>query len=212
MSRPRAADYAEQRARILERAVSAFARLGYPSATMADLAEACGTSKAALYHYFPSKEALLFEALDAYTARLSEIVDAVASRGLAPRDELRALVREFLAAYHRSRDHHVSLLHDVKFLAPAQRDRIRAPQRRIVEHFASLLSRAFPGAVDARNRKPMTMALLGMINFTFAWWRPDGPIGHDAYADLVIDLWFDGARGAGTDLQAPPEGALSRGR
>ena len=45
--------------------------LGYASASMAQLAEGCGTSKAGLYHYFPSKEAILFESLDRYTRRLA---------------------------------------------------------------------------------------------------------------------------------------------
>jgi hypothetical protein len=36
------------------------------------------------------------------------------------------------------------------------------------------------------------MALLGMINFTFAWLRPDGPMSYEQYADLVIGLWEHG--------------------
>lgn len=211
MARPRATDYATQRARILDRAVSAFARLGYPSASMADLAEACGTSKAALYHYFPSKEALLFEALDAYTGQLAAIVDQVAQRGLPAREALRALVAAFLAAYHHARDHHASLLHDLKFLPAGQRESIRAAQRRIVERFAALLEAAFPDAVHDGNRKPLTMALLGMINFTFAWWHPDGPMSHDAYAEMVIGLWFDGVAGLAARTGRPAGGAsLSR--
>ncbi len=64
MARPKAADYDAQRDHILALATAAFAELGYPSASMAQLAQACGTSKARLYHYFPSKESLLFESLE----------------------------------------------------------------------------------------------------------------------------------------------------
>ena len=74
MARSRSADYDSQRDRILALAVRAFAETGYASATMAALASACGTSKARLYHYYPSKEAILFDSLDRYTARLGEIV------------------------------------------------------------------------------------------------------------------------------------------
>src|SRR5690606_4140993 len=136
MARPRAADYDAQRDRILGRAVEAFADIGYPSASMAALAAACGTSKARLYHYFPSKEALLFESLDRYTARLAAIADAVRAERLEPREALRTLLRRFLAEYRHSREYHVALLNDVKFLDETRRTRIRAREREIVEAFA----------------------------------------------------------------------------
>ncbi|MGE3865078.1 MAG: TetR/AcrR family transcriptional regulator, partial [Burkholderiaceae bacterium] len=75
MPRPKALDYEQQRDRILELAVRAFAEIGYPSASMAQLAQACGTSKGRLYHYYPSKEAILFDSLQRYTQRLNLIVD-----------------------------------------------------------------------------------------------------------------------------------------
>ncbi|MCM5570937.1 TetR/AcrR family transcriptional regulator [Burkholderiaceae bacterium FT117] len=195
MARPRAADYEVQRDRILARAVEAFADTGYPSASMSALADACGTSKAGLYHYYPSKEAILFDSLDRYTARLSGIVDDVVARRLPPREAVRALVRGFVAEYRHSRAYHVALLNDVKFLDEPLRERIRAREREIVEAFADALERGWPTRLNAANRTPLTMALLGMINFTFAWLRPDGPMTHDQYAEMVIGLWERGLEG-----------------
>ena len=192
MARPKATDYDDQRDRILALATAAFAQIGYPSASMAQLAEACGTSKARLYHYFPSKESILFESLDRYTRRLVELVDGVRARGLAPRDELAALVRALLLEYRDSSERHVALLNDVKFLAPGQREHVRAQQRAVVDAVADTLDRAAPGRFTADERKPATMALFGMINFTFAWLRPDGPMSYERYAELVIDLWERG--------------------
>ena len=67
MARPRAADHDQQRERILNAGVRAVARSGYASATMAQLAQDCGTSKAWLDHYFQGKDPILFEALAPYT-------------------------------------------------------------------------------------------------------------------------------------------------
>jgi len=203
MARPRAADYDAQRDRILGRAVQAFAEIGYPSASMAARADACGTSKAGLYHYYPSKEAILFDSLDRYTDRLAAIVQSTHARGLAPRDEVRALVRAFLAEYRHSRAYHVALLNDVKFLDEPLRERIRAREREIVEAFADALERGWPARMAAGSRKPLTMALLGMINFTFAWLRPDGPMTHEQYAELVIALWEHGLDGLPDSTASP---------
>ena len=196
MGRPRAADHADQRDRILLRATEAIAELGYGSASMAQLAQACGLSKAGLYHYFSSKDAILFESLDRYTKLLMDRLAEVRARGLEPRHELGEMVRTLMLQYRDSRAHHVALLNDVKSLEPAAREQIRAQERAVVDQLASTLERVAPGRFDALTRKPATMALLGMINFTFAWLRPDGPMSHEQYAQLVIDLW---ERGLGTE-------------
>ena len=192
MGRPRAADHADQRDRILLRATEAIAELGYGSASMAQLAQACGLSKAGLYHYFSSKDAILFESLDRYTKLLMDRLAEVRARGLEPRHELGEMVRTLMLQYRDSRAHHVALLNDVKSLEPAAREQIRAQERAVVDQLALTLERVAPGRFDALTRKPATMALLGMINFTFAWLRPDGPMSHEQYAQLVIDLWERG--------------------
>ncbi len=51
MARPRSSGYDEQREMILARAAHLFARGGYPGTSMNQVAEACGLSKATLYHY-----------------------------------------------------------------------------------------------------------------------------------------------------------------
>jgi len=192
VGRPRAADHADQRDRILLRATEAIAELGYGSASMTQLAQACGLSKAGLYHYFPSKDAILFESLDRYTKLLMDRLAEVRARGLEPRHELGEMVRTLMLQYRDSRAHHVALLNDVKSLEPAAREQIRAQERAVVDQLALTLERVAPGRFDALTRKPATMALLGMINFTFAWLRPDGPMSHEQYAQLVIDLWERG--------------------
>jgi len=196
VGRPRAADHADQRDRILLRATEAIAELGYGSASMAQLAQACGLSKAGLYHYFPSKDAILFESLDRYTKLLLDRLAEVRARRLEPRQELGEMVRTLMLQYRDSRAHHVALLNDVKSLEPVAREQIRAQERAVVDQLAETLEQVAPGRFDALTRKPATMALLGMINFTFAWLRPDGPMSHEQYAQLVIDLW---ERGLGTE-------------
>jgi AcrR family transcriptional regulator len=200
MARPKALDYDRQRDAILELAVRAFAETGYPSASMSELARACGTSKARLYHYFTSKETLLFDALDRYTRRLGERLREVAACGLPPRAELAEMVRTLLREYRDSRAYHVALLNDVKFLSPQQRDRIKAQEREVVDAFADSLARVAPDRFAGPQRRAATMALLGMINFTFAWLRPDGPMTYEQYAELVIDLWTHGAAPASTPV------------
>lgn len=195
MARPRAPDHETQRQRILSAAVHAFSQSGYANASMSRLAAACDTSKATLYHYFPSKEALLFEALDRYTRKLLAIAERVLAVEAPGEPALRALVRALMLEYRHSHAVHVSLLQDVKYLGAAQARRILDQERHIVERFADALAAAVPQAIAGPRRKPLVMAMLGSLNFTFAWLRPDGAMGPEEYADMVVDLWLDGLRG-----------------
>jgi AcrR family transcriptional regulator len=56
----------EQKSKILQKAQALFAEKGYSSTSMADIAEACEVQKPTLYHYFDSKEALLFGVLECH--------------------------------------------------------------------------------------------------------------------------------------------------
>jgi AcrR family transcriptional regulator len=56
----------EHKLKIIGKAQALFAEKGYSETSMADIAEACEVQKATLYHYFDSKEALLFGILDCH--------------------------------------------------------------------------------------------------------------------------------------------------
>lgn len=66
MVRPRAENYQERRSEILDAAASIFAERGFDGTSTSAIAVKCGVSKALLYHYFTSKEEILFEMLVAH--------------------------------------------------------------------------------------------------------------------------------------------------
>ncbi|MFC0402707.1 TetR/AcrR family transcriptional regulator [Paraburkholderia rhizosphaerae] len=192
MARTRAPDHETQRDQILELAAEKFAQTSYPSTSMADLAAASGTSKARLYHYYESKEAILFDLLDRYTKRLMLIIAEVEGssqrRELSERETFAELVRAFLAEYETSHSRHVALLNDVKYLDEAQREVIVNRQRDVVAAFARQLARAYPERVARDNQTALTMMVFGMINWTFTWLKPGGRMGYREFAEQVVDM------------------------
>ena len=84
MARTQAADYEAQRRAILDHAAEAFADAGYAACTMADIARRSGASKARLYHYYESKEAILYDLLDRHTRELLDL--SLAARERAQRE------------------------------------------------------------------------------------------------------------------------------
>ena len=192
MARPISAAHGLRRDEILNVAADCFARQSYPATSMNDIAAARGTSKARLYHYYESKEAILFDLVDRYTQKLLAIigqVHATAQRqALDERATLHELVRAFLREYETSATRHAALLGSTQFLGEEQREVILNRQRDVVSAVTRFLRRAYPERVHAGNQTAIAMTLFGMINWTFTWLRPDGSMSYPQFADEVVAL------------------------
>ena len=203
MARPKSATHDIKRDAILDIAAQSFADRSYPAASMNEIAAACGTSKARLYHYYGSKEAILFDLMDRYTQRLLSLIaltEATAQRrNLDDRAALHELFRAFLHEYENSATRHVALLNDTQFLSDVPDEHLGVPaisprelilnrQRDVVAAVTRALRRAYPERLNVSNQTAITMMLFGMINWTFTWLRPGGPISYVAFADEVIAL------------------------
>ena len=205
MARPKSATHDLKRDAILDIAAQCFASRSYPAASMNEIATACGTSKARLYHYYDSKEAILFDLMDRYTQRLLTLIaqtEATAQRrNLGDREALHELIRAFLQEYESSATRHMALLNDTQFLSDgvdaeldgvSPRELILNRQRDVVAAVTRALKRAYPERLNSSNQTAITMMLFGMINWTFTWLRPGGQLSYVAFADEVIRLLEQG--------------------
>lgn len=192
MARGRAANYDEQRGMILDRAAQLFARRGYASTSMNQVAEACSLSKATLYHYFRDKYSLLVSIADGHVSRLTAFVEDEAAQALAGEARLRHFVYRIVEEYSGATDAHRVLTEDVKFLEPEDRERVLGKERLVVDAFARAVIEMRPELAGARLAKPLTMLLFGMVNWMFTWIRPEGPLDHAAMGPIVADLFIGG--------------------
>jgi AcrR family transcriptional regulator len=195
MARTRAATYDDQRTLILARAAEVFARRGYTAASMNEVAAACAVSKATLYHYVRDKHALLAQIAAEHVARLEALVREVKAERLPADKELDALIRRFTAAYADAQHEHRVLTEDVKFLRDDERAGVEAGQRRVVAAFAAAIARLRPELAPLAT--PLAMLLFGMINWTFTWMKPGGPLSYEALAPIVAELFFGGLPAVG---------------
>ncbi|CAM5796450.1 TetR/AcrR family transcriptional regulator [Rhizobacter sp. Root404] len=192
MPRGRAPGYDTQREEILARAADLFARQGYTATSMNQVALACGVSKPSLYHYVRDKYQLLVEIAEDHVGRLKELVAQAQQQPLDPQARVRALIASFLEVYAHAQAAHRVLTEDVKFLEPADRERVLDGQREVVNAFAEAIAESRPDLRATELHKPVTMLLFGMMNWMFTWLQPGGKLTHAAMAPIVADLFFGG--------------------
>jgi AcrR family transcriptional regulator len=192
VARTRAADYPERREAIVERAAELFASRGFNGASMADLAAACETSKSLLYHYYPSKEDLLYAVMLGHIDLLVGDVAAVGGsigQGDA-KTRLGRILHAFMGHYVGAANRQKVLLNDLAHLPDNKRASIVAKQRSIIAAVQSLLVQLDPAlAADPAAARVRTMLLFGMINWTHTWYDPAGPVSASEIADQALALF-----------------------
>jgi AcrR family transcriptional regulator len=194
MARTRALDYDDKRDAILRRSAAVFAERGVDRASMAQIAAECGVSKALLYHYYQSKEELVFDIVREHLEALDAALGAADDPRQAPEERLRRLVRATLAEYRDSDDRHKVQLAAMPTLPPDKAEALRDIERRVVRRFAAVMRLANPALAEGPLLTPVTMSLFGMMNWVYLWFRDGGALTREQYADLATRLILDGAR------------------
>ena len=201
MARTRASDFEDKQRAILASAAAIFAEQGMDKASMAQIAQHSNVSKALLYHYYPSKNALIFGIIETHLRALDEalqVADAkVADAKVAEPDvRLHTLIWTVLDNYRGADNQHKVQLNGTSALTEEQRAAVRAIERRIVGRFSSVVRDINPG-LDSKERPllmPMTMSLFGMLNWVYLWFREGGPITREDYAEAATTMVLQGIR------------------
>lgn len=198
MTRPRADDYDSKKQLILDRSAALFGSRGFESTTMMEVARACGASKSHLYHYFARKEDLLFGVIREHIAGQADELAAIVALPLPAEERFERFVEAFVLRSADSRNEHLVLMHDLKFLPESERRQVRRLEKRLVDMMVGLLEAISPGAMqDVRLRTPYALMMFGMIIWTFTWYEKGGPIKPHELARRMSGLFVSGIRGAG---------------
>jgi AcrR family transcriptional regulator len=199
MARTRAQDYAVKQDLILSNAAGLFAETGYSGTSIAMIAKACNVSKALLYHYYPDKEALLFDLISTHLAELIAVVETALAE--APQhDRLYAIALALLEAYRDADARHKVQLANLKFLRPDKQETLRALERRLVTLFADTIAETVPDIGHGAMLKPITMSLFGMLNWHYLWFRDGRGLTRADYARLATQMIAAGSAPASMAL------------
>lgn len=193
MARTQAAEYDERKEAIVLAAAALFASHGFNGASVADIAQRCKTSKSLVYHYYESKEDILYDVMISHVRALEDAArDAMAGAGRADQ-KLRDLAHLFMALYVGAADRHKVLLNDLDELPKARRAEIVAVQRGLIENVRMLLSDIEPTLkADAKRSLAAAMLFFGMINWTHTWFDPKGAMTAEEIAEMAVNLTLGG--------------------
>ena len=192
----------DSRQEILRTAARLFQQRGYDATSMNDVAAALKLSKGGLYHHFQSKDEILYEIMNhAMEITQERVLNPV--RGIAdPVERLRALIRLHIEVVLSPRDREITvMLHENHPLPPALRKRINARKKDYIHFLENLMAevqkecRTSPTVSSHKGRvspRAAAFALLGMINWIYQWYKPEGELQAQNLIPQFTDLIFGG--------------------
>jgi AcrR family transcriptional regulator len=179
---------------ILGIAARLFGTEGYERTSLRDIAEGAGITKAALYYYFPDKEALYDRVVLDGLRLLHDHVLAKMNEAATPKDRLRAFVRA--TAAYLERDRYAWLAGSNAFWAENDRKR-RTATIAYRDQFEGLLRGAVQALIASGEWRQVDPALatryiLGAINQIPRWHSPGGPLTVSQVAEQYLDFTLSG--------------------
>ena len=179
--------------KIFAEAVRIFRAKGYHATSMQNIADAVGLQKGSLYHYIATKEELLFKIFERSTGALSKQLEEIIASKNSPAVKLRLAIAAHLAALCEQLDIYSVYLSERRALTGRYHTKVRAEG----ERHAVLLERILRQGIDHKDFRPMdtkmvALAILGMCNWLYQWYAPQGRLAPNEIAGIFSDIVIDG--------------------
>jgi TetR/AcrR family transcriptional regulator, cholesterol catabolism regulator len=187
------ARYESRRREVIDAAARLFAERGYDGTSMSELTAATGLAAGGIYHYFEGKDDILIaicdELLEPLLERAREIVAAEAPAA----EQLRELVRAWVSHVVEHRHHMLVFTQERQAIERQRRwRRVRSQRKAFEQILDDVLERGeADGSMTFADRRLSLLALLGMVNYTAQWVRPEGRLSAaeiaDGYCAMVLN-------------------------
>lgn len=178
---------------ILDAAAQIISQKGYHAASMQDIAQAVNLQKASLYHHISSKQEILLALLDRALDLLIEHIQSVISQPLPPEEKLRNAIDAYLQAMLDHRDLAAVLLLEHRSLQPEMRSKHIPRRDRFERLWRDLILEGMQQSVfTCKDPAMASRSLLGVLNWTITWYRPDGKLTPGQIGEQYGDLFLKG--------------------
>ncbi|WP_243793915.1 TetR/AcrR family transcriptional regulator [Saccharopolyspora gloriosae] len=182
--------------RLLAAATRLFAEHGFETTSVQQIVDAAGVTKGAMYHYFGSKDDLLYEIyarlLRVQTARMERDAD-----GDAPvAERLHAVASDVVATTAANLDDTVIFFRSMHLLHPDKRTEVRAQRRRYHERVRSLIEEGQTAGVFRTDKSAELVVdfFFGSVHHLGTWFRRDGELSGEQIGEHFADLLLTSLR------------------
>jgi AcrR family transcriptional regulator len=188
--------YEKRRAEVVDIAARLFAQQGFHATSIDDLVEATGLQRGGLYHYMDGKKDLLSRIHQRFLDPLLAEAERIIALEEPPDVTLQLLARALMNDIATYTDQVTVFLHEWRYIQDAPEwAEIRKARRRFENYIENTLKAGqASGLFQLKNAHVATLGFLGMINYTYQWYRPGGAVKPQDIADQFCGIFLNGIR------------------
>ncbi|MFQ3561840.1 TetR/AcrR family transcriptional regulator [Streptomyces gramineus] len=170
-------------------ATGLFFRLGYHATSMRAIGNDAHVQSAAIYHWYPNKEALLVHLQDEFMRRLTDVVESAVAAQVHPVHRLAAAVREHVVFHGLHQQEAFVTDSEIRALTPGPRRALMARRDAYQQNFLAMIEAGvLQGHFASGNPRVATYAILLQCTGVSAWFKASGVMTIDEVADHHVDL------------------------
>src|SRR5262245_50469882 len=174
---------------ILQAAAACFGEQGYRATTLEAVAERLGISRVTLYRYCPSKEELLIRVFERSIAIFQRGLQQICAQDIPPEEKVRQIIRHQVRILTDHRDFLSVFFSEEGHLPTEMAQRAKAERRAYDTLIEGVIQEGIAaGRLAPLPPKILSFALLGMCNWLYQWYQPNGPLSAEEVARIFIML------------------------
>ncbi len=175
-------------------ALRLFRDKGYHATSMRDIAAEVGINKGSLYSYIRSKEDLLIPFFERAMGLLLVEIEAIsANQSLTPTERLKRAIKAHILNVTENLDILTVYLSEWRQLTADSLTTVRQQRERYAALFLAIIEDGIKrGEFRALDPRISALGMIGMCNYLFRWYRPDGRLEPEQIADDLTDMLLHG--------------------
>jgi AcrR family transcriptional regulator len=187
---------AEKACKIAKVAAKLFNSKGYLETNMDDIGNGARLSKGGIYHYFSSKDEILFFVLDNYLDVILQGLEETLQGISDPISRIKFIISRHIDLYTKNAAESKTLLHEAHCLPKKYYKTITAKERRYYQIVANVLAGLFgsKSRVTKAHITVLTFLLFGMCNWIYSWYDPKGTVTAEELSERIFAVFLDGVR------------------
>jgi len=178
---------------IISASVNLFNEKSYSATSVQDIADALNVTKAALYYYISSKEEILYEIFDQSMTTAEIRLNKLMEQKMTVEERIRKFIYNHIMAVFDEAPNISIFFTEKAHLTPENLESINVRRKIYEKKIASV----FKDGIEKNNLKtldvfPAVYAIIGMCNWLYHWYKPDGRLKPEEIAELYSDMILNG--------------------
>ena len=182
--------------KLTQASVQLFADQGYSQTSVQQIVDAAGVTKGALYHYFKSKDDLLFGIYDRLLSLQLANLNAIVGRGLGAEATVRLVCEDVIVTSIDSLHEATVFFRSQDMLSPARQTQVKRRRREYNDAFEAILARGQAEGVFREDiPRPLLIAnFFSDAHYLSQWYSPGGQLSKEHVAGELTDLYLAGLK------------------